>query len=377
MLFHFAFLLLPLREVRIMSRKILMIFLSLALLQSAVAQDIPKPTRTAVPTLEKHRAILSQSIALHDRGDYDNAILGYEEILKQNPDDTVAIYEMAYSYSAKKDYRKSLELAYRGAQYSSKQLAAFYVMIGSNLDLLGQADNAVNVYKAGIKLFPENSLMHFNLGVTLIGQNNPLEARKSFREAVVFNPVHPGSHLALGDLYFKGNYPLPALMAMSRFLVLEPKTRRSSAALQVIRDVLGRAATRDPNTGTVRVTLDASVKKDEGDFETLMTALGLVGASRYLEENEKKTEMQIIVDQITTLFAIMSEGDDKKQSGFAWNYYRPYFIEMSRRKLVEPFCYYIYQSSQSAEVARWLDQNAEKVNEFVAWSQSYRWPRVK
>jgi hypothetical protein len=48
---------------------------------------------------------------------------------------------------------------------------------------------------------------------------------------------------------------------------------------------------------------------------------------------------------------------------------------MARRKLVEPFCYYIAQSQQSDEVSRWLSQNQERVRELMAWSKDYQWRR--
>ncbi|MEW6211457.1 MAG: tetratricopeptide repeat protein [Acidobacteriota bacterium] len=361
-----------------MSRKILTLCLTLILLQSAIAQDLPQPKLTAVPTMEKHEPLIRQGIALHDRGDYDGAIRSYEEVLKENPDDAIALYEMAYSYSEKKNYKKSLEIAYRGAQYKSKQLFGFYVLIGNNLDNLSRAEDAIKTYKAGIKMFPEESLLHFNLGITLLNQNRADEARKSFKEAVNFNPNHPGSHIRLGDVYFKENYRIPALLAMGRFLVLEPKSERATYALQVIRDVLGRAATRDEKTGNINITLDLSAKTDEGDFGAALTMMGILGAARHLDENKKKTEIQLIVEMIESLLSIMSEGEEKKkQQGFAWNYYRPYFLEMKARNMVEPFCYYIYQTSQSTEVAKWLAQNTQRVNEFLSWSRNYQWPRVK
>jgi tetratricopeptide (TPR) repeat protein len=365
-------------EMKIMSRKILTVCLSLILIQTAIAQDLPQPKLTPVSTMEKHAPLIRQGVALHDQGDYDGAIRVYEEVLKENPDDTVALYEMAYSYSEKKDYKKSLEIAYRGAGYKSKQLFGFYVLIGNNLDNIGRAEDAVKTYRAGIKMFPEESLLHFNLGITHFRQNKLDEAKKSFKEAVTFNPNHPGSHIRLGDVYFKENYRIPALLAMGRFLVLEPKSERATYALQVIRDVLGRAATRDEKTGNINITLDLSAKTDEGDFSTALTMLGLVGAARHLDENKNKTEMQLIVEMLESLLSIISEGEaKKKQSGFAWNYYRPYFLEMKARNMVEPFCYYIYQTSQSTEVAKWLGQNTERVNEFLSWSRTYQWPRVK
>jgi hypothetical protein len=97
-------------------------------------------------------------------------------------------------------------------------------------------------------------------------------------------------------------------------------------------------------------------------------------AARDIAENKGKTVMQLAVENFNSLLGILSEvGADKKQVGFAWNYYRPYFVEMKARNYVEAFCYYIHQSDKSAEVSAWLTMNAQKVNEFLAWSKSYKW----
>ena len=90
----------------------------------------------------------------------------------------LALYELAFSYSMKKDHRKSLETAYKGAHYKSKHLAGFYLVIGNNLDLLGEPNKAVDVYKAGIKLEPNTSILYFNLAITYTNLKKPDEAKR-------------------------------------------------------------------------------------------------------------------------------------------------------------------------------------------------------
>jgi hypothetical protein len=45
-------------------------------------------------------------------------------------------------------------------------------------------------------------------------------------------------------------------------------------------------------------------------------------------------------DGSSLLVSAMSESTAKrKSSGSAWDYYRPYVVEISNRNFVEPFCY--------------------------------------
>lgn len=58
----------------------------------------------------------------------------------------------------KKDYRNSLEVAFKGAKYKSDLLPAFYLQIGNNLDELGEPEKSVKVYKSSIKLLPDMAM---------------------------------------------------------------------------------------------------------------------------------------------------------------------------------------------------------------------------
>jgi TolA-binding protein len=337
-------------------------------------QEIKPPNLTPAPQTDKHRDLLRDAVRLHDKGNYDGAIAGYLEILKENPDDISALYELGFSYFAKREYQKSLDIANRGAQYKSHLLAGFYTLMGNDLDHLGQGDKAIKVYKEGIKQFPGDVQLHYNLGIALAGAKKADEAKKSFKNALSINPDHPSSHFALSQLYQNDNYKIPALLAGCRFLVLEPKTARSTTMLKMAGQLTQGGVQQGKEPNSISIVMDTGGKTDEGDFNSVTGALSLIAAARYLEKNKGKSEIRLFIDDLSTLLAIMSE-NKQKGSGFAWDYYRPYFCEIANRKFVEPFCYYISQSAQSEEVERWLTLNAERVREFLTWSRSYQWAK--
>lgn len=88
---------------------------------SAYAQGQVDPPRSD-PTAStgQQTLLIQEGVAQHDRGNYDAAIRMYEEVLGENPNNVEALYELAFSYSMKKDYRKSLEVADKGAKYKSE-----------------------------------------------------------------------------------------------------------------------------------------------------------------------------------------------------------------------------------------------------------------
>jgi len=176
-------------------------------------------------------------------------------------------------------------------------------------------------------------------------------------------------------LYFNSGYKVQAVLALCRFLVLEPDSSRSAAALKTMHGII-QTGVGPGDEGNLTIVVDATMRTDEGDFNAANVALATLAATPYLEKNKGKSEMHLIVENFSTLFTVLSEGK-KNQSGFAWNYYRPYFVEMKTRNYVEVFCYYIHQVAGSAEATAWLSQNGARVNEFLAWSKNYQWPKGK
>jgi len=343
---------------------------------SAYAQgQVDPPVLDPTPSTGQQAVLIQEGVAEHDRGHYDAAIRMYEEALVQNPNNVEALYELAFSYSMKKDYRKSLEVAYQGAKYKSRMLAGFYMQIGNNLDLLGEPKQSVEVYKAGIKLLPKMAMLHYNLAVTYRNLGKLDDARKAVKEAIAIDPDHPGSHAVLSGLWYEGRYKTPALLAACRFLVLEPRSERAASALRIVKEVMAVGVTTGANPNQISILMDTYAKKDEGDFGTIDLVLGLGKAASMTEKNKGKTEMQLLVGQFETFFAIMSEQRDRAdRSKFTWRIYAPYFTEMKQKNYVEPFVYYISQTDDDEEIRKWLAGNRARVGDFLAWSKLYKWP---
>lgn len=351
------------------------IFMLLLFASVTQGQKLPEPKLEPTPSTPSQQQLIREGVDLHDRRDYDGAISRYEQVLKENPNNALALYEMSFSYFEKKDYRKSLEVAYRLAQFKSDLLPRVYVQIGNAFDELGEPKKAVETYKAGLKLFPSDFLIHYNLAITYNKLGDYEGARASLKKSAGLNPQHPSSQLLLAALFNRGSYRTPALLAACRFLVLEPNTDRSERALALTRQIMQAGVSAGKNDNEINIFLDTSAKKDEGDFGGIDLAISLTKAAEKTEKNQNKSAMQLLVGSFETVFAILGEqkGDSSK---FTWKYYVPYFVELKKQGHVEAFVYFTNRRNGDAQVSQWLLHNQGKVQSFLAWSKSYSWPKM-
>lgn len=320
--------------------KMLMVFIWIAALCITCLGDVIDPPKlTPKPSTEEESMLIAQGNKLHDEGKYDEAISKYEEVLKKNPDNALALYEMAFSYSLKKDYKKTLEVALKAAQYKSNYLADSYVLVANSYDSLGEADKAIKVYEKGIKLNPENPSLHFNLAVTYFHQNKPDNAKKSLKMAILLKSDYLSCHFGLSQVYSQTGYKVPALLSALRFLAGDPTSPRAEAELKLVKSVL-QAGVKEGQNNQINVLLDPNEKTDEGDFGGISGAIAITAAGRFLEKNKDKTEAENLIDQIKVVFSILKETDKKqKNKGFASEYYLPYFIELETKGYTKAFSF--------------------------------------
>ena len=207
---------------------------------SVASQEPPRPTKAPIAPTAAQLDKLKAGVKLHDQGNFDDAIALYAEVLKENPDCIVALFEIANSYHQKRDYARALEFATLGAAYDSPQLASFYLAIGSAYDDMGDSAKAIDAYKRGIALAP-SFLLHFNLGITLEQLTNDDDAKVQLKQSALLNPNHASTHVELGKLFMRKGLTSQGVLALSRFLVLEPASPRTGDAYRAWLEVLRRS----------------------------------------------------------------------------------------------------------------------------------------
>jgi len=356
-------------------KKYLLSFLLVALFSvSAAAQKVPKPTLEPTGMTLSAGQKIADGIRLHDAGKYDEAIAKYDEVLKENPGNTAAMYEMAFSYFAKKDQAKALELSLKGAEYKSPQLVQFYTIIASVWDNQGKSADAIALYEEAVKLGEQDktyeglSFAYYNLGVSYARQKQYDKSRQVLKKAVEGNFAHTGSNYYLAEIYTGTKYKMPALLAAARVLSLETNTPRAKRASLIFLDTL--KPVKKDEKGNINIFLNLDAPKDEGDFGMYDLMTGTL-TLRDKKEDKGKTDADIFAEGVDTLIAIMDEDKDLK-STFVGRTYIPFLVEAKKKGHSKTLGYLVLQQNGDTEAEKWTSNNKEKLTAFADWAKNYQ-----
>lgn len=329
--------------------------------------------------------VVKEGIALHDQGKYEEALGKYDAALKLDSNNFTALAEKAVTYTAMKRYEESLQQARKlMTQFKgNRRLGNTYVTAGNTLDLMQKPDQALAMYDDGIKEFPDYYHLYFNKAITLSNLKRYDEAVQVCEKAALANPDHSSSHYVIAVLNNSNKKRIPAILAYCRFLVVEPSGQRALGVQKELLNLMnGDTKKTGKNATTISLSPDmlAGVKDADSprpnNFAITDLTLSLSAALDHDKKNENKSVVDNFIRKIETVCSSLSE-TKTNNSGFYWEYYAPYFIELKEKKFIEPFAYLIFSASDDKSVSEWLATHETEVQTFLEWSKSYSWPGLK
>ena len=135
----------------------------------------------------------------------------------------------------------------------------------------GSYDDALEVLKEGLTLYPNAVELHVGVGYARLAREEFAWARRSFEESLVLDPEHEDALAGFGETLLKFGAPEPALRSFKRILELGYHDDLD-LMLQV-----GRALFRDGHTDEAREFFDIAVQQAPDSAE----AVALVGYAQH------------------------------------------------------------------------------------------------
>lgn len=330
---------------------------------------------------EEAKKLIKEGITLYDKGNYQDAINQYDKALQLDQDNVFALAEKAMSMISLQRYDEAIENCRQAIKKhpGDEALKNVYVTYGTAYDDLKQTKKSLKVYNEGLKLFPDFYLLYFNKGITLSSLQKYDDAIICFQQSTAHNPYHASSQNALARLLIASEKRIPALLAFSRFLILEPQTERAKENLNLLINIM-KAHVKQTGQNTIDINISPTMLKDatrkrkakENSFASTDLILSMDAALDYDEKNRDKTAVEQFIRKFETICTSLKENQTSNY-GFYWDYYVPYFLEMQDKHFIETFGYIAFATSGEPDVSPWLKSHQEDIKQFYTWSNNFAW----
>lgn len=316
--------------------------------------------------------LIKEGIALHDKGNYKEAIEKYTQAVALDPNSGVANYEIAYSYQMMNDFANAIKYADIAISKGGGTELSGYIIKGSAMDDMGDTKGAIKVYEKALKRFPDNYLLFFNYGISNSRIGKIDEAEEAYIKAILLKPTHPGSNLVLAHLNLDRGNKTKGILGLYFFLMLENNTERAKTAFDRLQEVLynGIAVEEDGKNTTITLNSDGEIGEMASQISLNMRLMESIKA------NKDKNKFERLAIDTDTFFEVTSEFDEnkkkKKKKGEldVWSdIYLPIFYGIHEKKHAEAFTYHISKASQDQLVTTWIESNQFKMDAFYDWLQ--------
>lgn len=315
--------------------------------------------------------LISEGISLHDKRLYPAAIERYKQALKLDPNSSTAYYEMAYSYALMGKSKKAIKSANKVIKIGRGNEGQAYMLKANLLDDMGKTAQAIKTYEAGLANDPNDYLMHFNYGISLVRDQQLGLAELALLNGAQLNPSHPSGHYVLGLVMADQGQTAQAVMSLYYFLMMEPEGDRADNAHQLLIAETKGNATKGED-GSINITLGSLM--NQGTFSSTNMLLDLVGAvggdiDKKIEEvgiEDDLTETERNLNRFKSIFKTISEVEAKNPTE-AEQIWLDFYVAFYKRLLseemhLETASYLVQGPGGEKEVEEWLLAHQKELN---------------
>lgn len=307
--------------------------------------------------------LIQEGIKYHDQGKFKSAISKYEEAIDLDKNCSAAYYEMSYTYFSMGNYDDAIKNAEKVIKLKNGSEALSYVMIGNCYDLNDQYSKAVKTYLKGIKEYPDEQMLFYNLALTYQNHKEYQKAEEIIIKSIQLKPTHASSHFLYGLILDAQGKTFQSTIPLYFALSLEPTSKRSNTNLKWLKKTLDYNIKKEGNTINISLNMfgDKSdpISSSELTYKIFISkALG----SDSLVRTDQEMFIIAIQNQIQSLKTVKLDDDDF----FMATYLKPLY-QLLEDGLVDALSYNISQSLKTEEVKNWITNNPEKIEKFDNW----------
>lgn len=313
---------------------------------------------TIIFAQDKGRALLSEGVALQKTGKHAEAAVKFKELLQTEPDNAAANYQLAFSLVAMKNGNEAIPYAEKVTKTISSYTAAAYSLLGGIYDASAQAAKAIALYNEGLKTFPDDQNMWFNLGLAYFRDKQYNDAEKAAIEAIKLDVKHANSQRLYALVAFHQNKRMNALLALCSFLLTDPASLRAEEANTNIQSILKGGVLKGADT------------KELSTAEAKESAILNAGITTIINSPAalKLSGTALLEYQLKNIFNFAGQTAAKKSTkSFFDNFFIAYFYKLSQSNNTNALAQLISKSPDKGELEKWRQTNMPEAKMLDEW----------
>ncbi|MEZ4888002.1 MAG: tetratricopeptide repeat protein [Chitinophagales bacterium] len=175
---------------------------------------------------EKARELGMEAIKIMDEGQIEKSIEMLEKCLELDPENSAYLYEIGYAHAIQKDYKGAIKIGKQLIK-AKDRVGQYFQFLGNNYDYNGQPKKAIETYEEGLKIFPKSGMLHVEMGMMQLLQNDYDAALTYWERGIAVDPSYAPNYYRTAQIYAKTPERLWAVMYGELFRNLEPISDRS------------------------------------------------------------------------------------------------------------------------------------------------------
>lgn len=316
---------------------------------------------------EKAKEKVNEAIEHVDDGDIKTGIKLLQEAQKLDPEDIDITYEIAYAYYLDKDYKKAVSILEK-IKVDKKAKDYVFQLLGNAYDNLGKSDDALAVYKEGLKRYSNSGRLYLEQGVLWMGKKEYNKALDLYEEGIKADPDYASNYYWAAKIYCNSSEKVWGMIYGEIFMNLERGSKRTAEISKLLYDTYKSQITF-PNDSSTRVDLTNSNVITEKDlkagklklpYQTSVYVLTLTVATGSARKINLKT-----LDQIRTSFldTYYSMKHDKEYPNALFEYEQ----KVKAAGHLQAYNYWLLSKGDDQGFDNYLEANKEKYEQFIAW----------
>nr|MBK9652106.1 hypothetical protein [Bacteroidota bacterium] len=297
--------------------------------------------------------------------DDENYKLAIKKLVKINENDTAfawANFKLMVTYAADSNYREAVNCGLKGLKLNSEFQSRYIKNVSNYYSELNMHDSAFYYVDSMVHMYPYNADAYFYKGLAYLNKDERAQGIEMYQKCITMNPVFSPPHRNIGYLCLANKHIIPAVLSLSTYVLLKGEEEGAVPVLASLEKLF-------KNEYTWKEDTLKPMFKEGNNFEELEQ---LITSQIALQKNYK-SKVDLSYTNVTKPLQLILEKIEynKDDKGFWMQTYVPFFVEIRKRNMIEPFILSLFSAVDDDKASKEIAKNKSSINAFIKFASDY------